>query len=225
MVERRIVSSVAAMDDSRRGDSARLNHAGNERRDESPVGASGTAARRAPARSAANLITWPFALYVLVLGFICVLLVPLTSLWWIVPVLGVGAPLALAVLHRDQPVPHRRNEAEAPTSAFPDAPEEQDVAVPDPGAPGTTGAARDTRTSEAQATSSMTPVSLDDPLSEREREVLAVLATGKTTSEAARDLFVSVGTIKSHTSNIYRKLGARNRAEAIARARELGLLS
>ena len=66
---------------------------------------------------------------------------------------------------------------------------------------------------------------LADPLSEREREVLAVLATGKTTSEAARDLFVSVGTIKSHTSNIYRKLGARNRAEAIARARELGLLS
>jgi DNA-binding NarL/FixJ family response regulator len=70
----------------------------------------------------------------------------------------------------------------------------------------------------------MAPVPLDDPLSEREREVLAVLATGKTTSEAARDLFVSVGTIKSHTSNIYRKLGARNRAEAIARAHELGLL-
>jgi DNA-binding NarL/FixJ family response regulator len=70
----------------------------------------------------------------------------------------------------------------------------------------------------------MAPVPLDDPLSEREREVLAVLATGKTTSEAARDLFVSVGTIKSHTSNIYRKLGARNRAEAIARAHDLGLL-
>jgi DNA-binding NarL/FixJ family response regulator len=51
-----------------------------------------------------------------------------------------------------------------------------------------------------------------------------VLASGRTTSEAARDLFVSVGTIKSHAANIYRKLGARNRAEAIARARELGLL-
>ena len=65
---------------------------------------------------------------------------------------------------------------------------------------------------------------LDDPLSEREREVLGLLASGKTNSEVAGDLFVSVGTVKSHTGNIYRKLGARNRAEALARARELGLI-
>ena len=65
---------------------------------------------------------------------------------------------------------------------------------------------------------------LDDPLSEREREVLGLLASGKTNSEVAGDLFVSVGTVKSHTGNIYRKLGARNRAEAITRARELGLI-
>jgi ATP/maltotriose-dependent transcriptional regulator MalT len=65
---------------------------------------------------------------------------------------------------------------------------------------------------------------LDDPLSEREREVLGLLASGKTNSEVAGDLFVSVGTVKSHTGNIYRKLGARNRTEALARARELGLI-
>jgi DNA-binding CsgD family transcriptional regulator len=65
---------------------------------------------------------------------------------------------------------------------------------------------------------------LEDPLSERELEVLSILASGKTNSEAARDLFVSVGTIKSHTGNIYRKLGARNRADALNRARELGLI-
>jgi ATP/maltotriose-dependent transcriptional regulator MalT len=64
----------------------------------------------------------------------------------------------------------------------------------------------------------------DDPLSERELEVLSLLASGKTNSEVAGDLFVSVGTVKSHTGNIYRKLGARNRAEALNRARELGLL-
>ena len=64
----------------------------------------------------------------------------------------------------------------------------------------------------------------DDPLSEREREVLSLLASGKTNSEVAGDLFVSVGTVKSHTGNIYRKLGARNRAEALNRARELGLI-
>ena len=65
---------------------------------------------------------------------------------------------------------------------------------------------------------------LDDPLSERELEVLTLLASGKTNSEVARDLFVSVGTVKSHTGNIYRKLGAKNRAEALARARGLGLI-
>jgi len=66
---------------------------------------------------------------------------------------------------------------------------------------------------------------LDDPLSERELEVLNHLASGKTNSEVAGDLFVSVGTVKSHAGNIYRKLSARNRAEALARARELGLTS
>ncbi len=65
---------------------------------------------------------------------------------------------------------------------------------------------------------------LEDPLSERELEVLGLLASGKTNSEVARDLFVSVGTIKSHTGNIYRKLGAKNRTEALARARDLGVL-
>ena len=65
---------------------------------------------------------------------------------------------------------------------------------------------------------------LEDPLSDREVEVLSLLASGKTNSEVAGDLFVSVGTVKSHTGNIYRKLGARNRAEALTRARELGLI-
>jgi ATP/maltotriose-dependent transcriptional regulator MalT len=65
---------------------------------------------------------------------------------------------------------------------------------------------------------------LEDPLSERELEVLALLASGKTNSEVAGDLFVSVGTVKSHTGNIYRKLGAKNRTEALTRARELGLI-
>ena len=69
------------------------------------------------------------------------------------------------------------------------------------------------------------PGQLDEPLSERELEVLSLLASGRTNSEVARDLFVSVGTIKSHTGNIYRKLDARNRAEALARARELKLLT
>ena len=64
----------------------------------------------------------------------------------------------------------------------------------------------------------------DDPLSERELEMLALLATGRSNSEIARELFVAMGTVKSHAGNIYRKLDAKNRAEAIGRARELNLL-
>ena len=54
--------------------------------------------------------------------------------------------------------------------------------------------------------------------------MFGLLATGRTNREIAADLFVTVGTIKAHTSNIYAKLQARNRAEALVRARELGLL-
>jgi DNA-binding CsgD family transcriptional regulator len=82
----------------------------------------------------------------------------------------------------------------------------------------------DLTSSPAQSGTNVAPNQLEDPLSERELEVLSLLATGKTNSEVARDLFVSVGTVKSHTGNIYRKLGARNRAEALARAREHGLI-
>jgi ATP/maltotriose-dependent transcriptional regulator MalT len=68
------------------------------------------------------------------------------------------------------------------------------------------------------------PNSLEDPLSERELEVLTLLASGRTNSEIAKDLFVAVGTVKSHVNNIYRKLDARNRAEAVNQAREIKLL-
>ncbi len=211
------------MDDSRSGDGARLHSSGNERRDESPVGTRGTDARHTPARSAADLITWPFVLYVLVLGFVCVLLVPLTNVWWIVPMLGAIVPIVLVLFGGRQSGPNTRLEMQTPDLAG--APVERGEPVPDLGHRSTSESAdfdwSPLKASHHEAASAV----LDDPLSEREREVLEVLATGKTTSEAARDLFVSVGTIKSHTSNIYRKLGARNRAEAIARARELGLLS
>lgn len=66
---------------------------------------------------------------------------------------------------------------------------------------------------------------LAEPLSERELEVLTLLASGRTNREISRNLFVTVGTIKSHTSNIYGNLKARNRTEALAKARSLELLT
>jgi two-component system response regulator DesR len=62
------------------------------------------------------------------------------------------------------------------------------------------------------------------PLSERERQVLEAVAAGATNREIAERLFLSPHTVKEHTSALYRKLGARNRAEAVRRAQRVGLL-
>jgi DNA-binding CsgD family transcriptional regulator len=63
-----------------------------------------------------------------------------------------------------------------------------------------------------------------DPLTPREIEVLAIAATGLQIHEIARRLFVSRETVKSHLAHAYAKLGARNRADAVARALQAGLI-
>ena len=65
---------------------------------------------------------------------------------------------------------------------------------------------------------------LIDQLSERELEVLALLAEGFTNQQIAEKLTVVLGTVKAHTHNIFRKLDVANRVQAIARARELNLI-
>jgi DNA-binding NarL/FixJ family response regulator len=61
-------------------------------------------------------------------------------------------------------------------------------------------------------------------LTGREREVLDLIAAGSTNREIAQRLFLSPHTVKEHTSTLYRKLHARNRAEAVQRAQRIGLL-
>jgi LuxR family maltose regulon positive regulatory protein len=68
------------------------------------------------------------------------------------------------------------------------------------------------------------PGGLVEPLTPRELEVLQLIALGKTNPDIARQLIVSPGTVKAHTASIYRKLAVANRTEAVARARQLGLL-
>ena len=63
------------------------------------------------------------------------------------------------------------------------------------------------------------------PLSGREREVVVLIAAGATNREIAQRLYLSQHTIKEHTSAIYRKLGVRNRAEAVKRAQRLGIIA
>ena len=67
--------------------------------------------------------------------------------------------------------------------------------------------------------------SLIEPLSERELEVLALLAQRLTNKEIARVLSISPMTVKRHSSNIYQKLAVGGRREAVAKAAALGLVS
>ena len=71
-----------------------------------------------------------------------------------------------------------------------------------------------------------TPVDqpLMEPLSEREMEVLHLLAKGLSNKEIAQKLYISLPTVKSHTRSIYGKLGVHSRKEAVARARGLRIL-
>ncbi|MGG6239634.1 LuxR C-terminal-related transcriptional regulator [Nodosilinea sp. AN01ver1] len=65
---------------------------------------------------------------------------------------------------------------------------------------------------------------LVEPLSDRELEVLTYLATGMTNQAIADDLYVSLAAVKWHARNIYGKLAVKNRTQAVAKARELGIL-
>jgi LuxR family maltose regulon positive regulatory protein len=65
---------------------------------------------------------------------------------------------------------------------------------------------------------------LIEPLSERELEVLQLIAEGLTNPEIASRLFLALNTVKTHAGNIYGKLNVHSRTQAIARAQVLGLL-
>jgi len=65
---------------------------------------------------------------------------------------------------------------------------------------------------------------LIEPLSERELEILKLIAEGLSNQEIGAQLFLSLNTVKAHTRNIYGKLGVNSRTQATARARDLGIL-
>ncbi len=66
---------------------------------------------------------------------------------------------------------------------------------------------------------------LVEPLSQRELEVLCLMGDGLSNPEIAARLYLSVNTLRAHTTHIFRKLDVHNRVQAISRARELGLMA
>ena len=68
------------------------------------------------------------------------------------------------------------------------------------------------------------PPGMIEPLTGRELEVLRLLAAGSSNQQIARELFVTLDTVKKHVTHVLGKLGATNRTEAAARARQLGLI-
>ncbi|PWD50267.1 DNA-binding response regulator [Serinibacter arcticus] len=70
-----------------------------------------------------------------------------------------------------------------------------------------------------------TPAAVLDALTEREREVLVLIARGRTNSEIASDLFVAEATVKTHVGRILAKLGARDRVQIVVTAYETGLIT
>lgn len=218
-------------------------------------------------REPVSWLNWQSALYAFVLGMLCVFLVPLTSLWWLVPVLGVAVPIALVLAGGRDRGPTRLEEKRAREGKLLRALAEQAELTPTAAAMRTSltvdeaqktledlarkghltpragdgvmyyGLAERNRASLTGEAGSITRATEEErdlpvgararplePLSERELEVLALLASGRTNAEIAKELFVALGTVKSHVNNIYRKLGAANRADAVTRAREMRLL-
>ncbi|TGO06137.1 response regulator [Serinibacter arcticus] len=70
-----------------------------------------------------------------------------------------------------------------------------------------------------------TPTAVLDALTDREREVLILIARGRTNSEIASDLFVAEATVKTHVGRILAKLGARDRVQIVVTAYETGLIT
>jgi LuxR family maltose regulon positive regulatory protein len=100
------------------------------------------------------------------------------------------------------------------------------VPVSDP----THGYAQSLLRASATTASHSTPIpahglpAMDEPLSERELDVLRLLASTLSSTEIADQLFVATSTVRSHTKAIYGKLGVHTRLEAIDVGRQMGLI-
>jgi DNA-binding NarL/FixJ family response regulator len=83
----------------------------------------------------------------------------------------------------------------------------------------------DSGTAGAEPSGPLPPTLARIALTERELQVLRGMAEGKSNAEIGRELFVSEDTVKTHARRLFRKLGARDRAHAVAAAFRAGIVS
>ena len=81
-----------------------------------------------------------------------------------------------------------------------------------------------TRLADAPHARTRANQALIEPLSDREQEILRLVATGASNKEIAATLFIAEGTVKNHVTNILGKLGVRDRTQAALKVKELGLV-
>jgi LuxR family maltose regulon positive regulatory protein len=120
--------------------------------------------------------------------------------------------LALARLH------HTRRDASAARAAWQQA-EQLAMTIDNP-------ALRELVAASARELDHQAPLAqgLIEPLTEREQQVLRLICKGRSNQEIAEELVIALDTVKRHAANLYGKLGVQRRAQAILKARELGLI-
>lgn len=133
--------------------------------------------------------------------------------WWLVLVFGLLVlVVAVAAVNLALATFRRVNDARGETRPSPEPPTGQGDRSPAP--PTAVQLPR-------HPTASRLPV---EPLTRQELVVLAQLAAGRSNNEIAKELYVAPGTVKAHLNRIFRKLRAASRLQAVAHAREAGLL-
>jgi DNA-binding CsgD family transcriptional regulator len=134
------------------------------------------------------------------------------SHWWLMLVFGMVVPVVTLVVVRGVRALDDGRDALRPGTPAPVA----DDPVPAGPRPGSAQPSRDGLVAGGGV--------LVERLSGRELEVLEHLAAGRSNTEIARALYVAPGTVKAHLNRIFRKLGAASRLQAVAHARQRGLL-
>jgi LuxR family maltose regulon positive regulatory protein len=127
-----------------------------------------------------------------------------------------GAPMHALLAQLPAARPDRQDELSAAR------PGQQDV--PDPGYLATLLRACGQTDAAPPPGRAAAPPGLAEPLTDRELEVLRLLAAGRSNQRIAHELVVALDTVKKHVTHVLGKLGAANRTEAAARARQLGLI-